>query len=272
MRYRVYSIGKLPILKIHLIGYSSDITGTTFAARKNETHLVGYVLSGKATYNGHPISAGQGFLFTPNVAENVYPDKSDPPELLWFTSADPRFDELLPHYGADSKTKIFNHNSPAELQYIKELVIAENRATISDGRMLELFFSVFKHHLNEQSSSPAPHTAAQRYIDFSINYIKAHYNDEISVSRLTELLGVSQPYLYRIFMETFNKSPKAFIMEYRINQAKKLLTETVLSISDIALAVGYSDSFAFSKAFSSIQNTSPSEYRSLQNSTASAHN
>lgn len=263
MRYRVYSIGELPILKIHLIGYSSDKIGTTFAARKNETHLVGYVLSGKATYNGHPISAGQGFLFTPNVAENVYPDKSDTPELLWFTSADPRFDELLPHYGADSKTKIFNHNFPAELQTIKEFVITENRATVSDGKMLEFFFSVFKHHLKEQNSSATPHTAAQRYIDFSVNYIKTHYNSDISVSKLTELLGVSQPYLYKIYMKSFGKSPKAFIMDYRINQAKKLLTETELSISETALAVGYSDSFAFSKAFSSIQGCSPTEYRSL---------
>ncbi len=269
MRYRVYSIGKIPTLKMHLIGYSSDISGTTFVARKNETHLVGYVLSGKATYNGHPISAGQGFLFTPNVAENVYPDKSNPPELLWFTSADSRFNELLPYYGADSKTKIFNHNSPAELQYIKELVITENRATISDGRMLELFFSVFKYHLNEQSHVSPNLPAAQSYIDFSVNYIKNHYNS-ITVSKLTELLGVSQPYLYRIFKEAFGKSPKTFITEYRINQAKKLLKETDLTVSAVAVAVGYSDSFAFSKAFSSIQNMSPSEYRSLQSSTASA--
>lgn len=269
MRYRVYSIGKLPTLKVHLIGYSSDIMGTTFAARKNETHLIGYVLSGKGTYNGHPVSAGQGFLFSPNVAETFYPDVSNSPELLWFTSADPRFDELLPYYGADSETKIFSHTSPAELQYIKEFVISENRATISDGRMLELFFSVFKHHLSEQSSVTTT-TAAQSYIDFSVNYIKTHYNQNITVTHLTKLLGISQPYLYRIFKDAFGKSPKAFIMEYRINQAKKLLAETDMPVSEVASAVGYSDSFAFSKAFSSIQGASPSEYRSLQSSTASA--
>ena len=272
MRYRVYSIGKLPTLKIHLIGYSSDISGTTFIARKNETHLIGYVLSGSGTYNGYPISAGQGFLFTPNVAETFYPDVSNPPELLWFTGTDPELKELLPCYRADSKTKIFIHTSPAELQYIKDFVIAENRATISDGRMLELFFSVFKHHLNEQTPATPTTTAAQSYIDFSVNYIQTHYNQNVTVSHLTKLLGVSQPYLYRIFKEAFGKSPKAFICEYRMKMACKFLTETDMPVSEVASSVGYSDSFAFSKAFSALQSISPSEYRLLTKTTASVLN
>ena len=268
MRYRVYSIGKLPTLKIHLIGYSSDITGTTFIARKNETHLIGYVLSGRGTYNGYPVSAGQGFLFTPNIAETFYPDVSNPPELLWFTSADPQFEELLPCYRAGGETKIFNHTSPAELQYIKEFVIAENRATISDGRMLELFFSVFKHHQNEQALAAPTASAAQSYIDFSVNYIETHYNRNVTVTHLTKLLGVSQPYLYRIFKEAFGKSPKAFICEYRIKMAGKLLAETDIPVSEVASSVGYSDSFAFSKAFSALQGVSPSEYRNIHKATA----
>lgn len=268
MRYRVFSIGELPVLKIHNFGYSSDIIGSTFAERKNEFHLIGYVLSGKGTYNSNPIFAGQGFIFTPNVVENLYPDESDPLELVWFTSADPRIHELLPYYGADKHTNIFNHSFPPELQDIKEFAVSENRTTISDGRMLELFFSVFKHHLGEQSFAASAPTASQRYIDFSVNYIKTHYSQHISVTKLTELLGVSQPYLYRIFREAFGKSPKAFICEYRINRAGKLLAETDIPISEIALSVGYSDSFAFSKAFSSIRGLSPSEYRNMHKATA----
>lgn len=263
MRYRIYSIGELPILKIHSIGYSADIAGTTFASRKNEFHLVGYVLSGKGTYNGYPLIAGQGFLFTPNIVEHVYPDKADPLELLWFTSADPRFSTILKHYGADDITHIFNHGFPHELQHIKELVLTENRTTISDGRMLELFFSVFKYHLNEPAAVSAPQTASQKYIDFSVNYIKENYSRNITVSHLTKILGISQPYLYKIYKQAFGKSPKTFIGEYRIIEATKMLAETELTVSEIARSVGFSDSFAFSKYFSLKQGCSPSEYRRL---------
>lgn len=268
MRYRVFSIGELSVLRIHNIGYSSDMDGTTFISRKNEFHLVGYVLSGSGTFNGNPLSAGQGFIFTPNVVQNICPDEVNPLELLWFTSADPRFGELLVHFDADSKTNIFSHQFPPELQYIKELAVSENRTTISDGRMLELFFSVFKHHLDEQTLIPFESTAPQRYIDFSVNYIKTHYNQNISVSKLTKLLGISQPYLYRIFKEAFGKSPKAFICEYRIKRAEKLLLETDIPVSKIASAIGYSDSFAFSKAFSSLRGCSPSEYRNMHKTAA----
>lgn len=263
MRYRVYSTGELSVLKIHSIGYSADIAGTTFASRKNEFHLVGYVLSGKGTYNGYPITSGQGFLFTPNVIQNIFPDKTDPLELLWFTSDDPRFNAILKYYAADV-TGIFAHSRPPELQYIKEFVVAENRATISDGKMLELFFSVFKYHQNEQISSHDHRTAAQKYIDFSVSYIKANYNHNITVFRLTKILGISQPYLYKIYKHAFGKSPKEFIDEYRIIQAEKMLAETELPVSEIARSVGFSDSFAFSKSFSSKQGCSPSEYRRLR--------
>lgn len=268
MRYRIYSIGELSVLKIYSIGYSADIAGTTFAFRENEFHLVGYVLSGQGTFNGYPLTAGQGFLFTPNVVENIYPDKADPLELLWFTSADPSFEAVLKHYRADDTTHIFTHSSPPELQYIKEFVLAENRATISDSKMLEFFFSVFKYHQNEQNTLPDHHTAAQRYIDFSVNYIKANYSRNVTVSQLTKILGISQPYLYKIYKHAFGKSPKEFIDEYRITQAKKMLIETEHTVSEIAHDVGFSDSFAFSKAFSSKQGCSPSEYRQIHEKTS----
>ncbi len=267
MRYRIYSIGELAVLKIHSIGYSTDTSGTTFSSRINEFHLVGYVLSGKGTYNGHPLVAGQGFLFSPNVVENIYPDQEDPLELLWFTSADPRFGTILKHYKADNVTHIFTHDFPSELQDIKEFVLAENGTTISDSRMLEFFFSVFKHHQNAHNTGSDPRTAAQRYIDFLLSYIKANGSCNITVSQLTKILGVSQPYLYKICKNTLGKSPKVLIDEHRILQAKKMLTDTELTISEIACGIGFSDSFSFSKCFSAKLGCAPSEYRRLHKKT-----
>ena len=268
MRYKVYSIGELPGLKIYSIGYSSDVKETTFGPLKRNIYLIGYVLSGKGIYNSCELHAGQGFLVTPDVVEYIYPDESDPWELLWFSSIDPRFGELFGTF--DTGTNIFEHDTPFELDEIKKFVIANNRKTISDAKMLEMFFSVFKHHFSEPDAYAEKNTAAQRYINFSVHYIKTHYSSDVSISKLTELLGVSQPYLYKIYKEAFGKSPKAFITEYRINQAKKLLTETAMSLTEIASSVGYSDSFAFSKAFSASCGISPSEYRLIHKTTASA--
>lgn len=171
--------------------------------------------------------------------------------------------ELFEYYNAD-KNFVFKHSCPVELFEIKELAIAENRKTINDAKMLELFMSVFKHHLSIESDFSADKTAPQKYIDFSVNYIKTNFSQNLTVSKLTKLLGISQPYLYKIFTEAFGKSPKAYITDYRINVAKEMLAETDFTVSEIAYKVGFSDSFAFSKCFSSRVGLSPTEYRSMQ--------
>ena len=71
MRYKIYSIGELPLLKIYSIGYSSDINETTFGPSKRNLFLIGYVLSGNGIYNKRELHAGQGFLVTPDIIEYI---------------------------------------------------------------------------------------------------------------------------------------------------------------------------------------------------------
>lgn len=263
MRYKLYSMGQLPILKINTIGYSSDITDTMFGPKKREYFLVCYVLSGKGFYNNTPLGKGEGFLVTPDITEHIYPDIDDPWEILWFISIDPKMTEIFKYYNYN-ENYIFKHNCPDELSEIKALTITENRKTINDARMLELFLSVFKHHVNTETESSADKNAAQKYLDFSVNYIKANFGQNLTISNLTRLLGISQPYLYKIFKEAFGKSPKCFITDYRIKLAKEMLAETDFTVAEIAYSVGFSDSFAFSKCFSSRVGTPPTEYRLAQ--------
>ncbi len=263
MRYKLYSMGQLPILKINNIGYSADITDTTFGPASRDCFVICYVLSGKGFYNNNSLCAEEGFIVTPDITEYIYPDDKEPWELLWFTSTDSKIAELFKYYNND-ENYIFRHSCPNELSEIKALAIAENRKIISDARMLELFFSVFKHHTNTGADSSADKTAAQEYLDFSVNYIKANFGQNLTVSKLTQLLGISQPYLYKIFKDTFGKSPKSFITDYRMKLAKEMLAETDFTVAEIAYSVGFSDSFAFSKCFSSRVGTSPTEYRLAQ--------
>jgi AraC-like DNA-binding protein len=82
-----------------------------------------------------------------------------------------------------------------------------------------------------------------------------------SVSDLCSAIGITQPYLYRIFKEEVGCSPKNYISEYRIKLAKKLLAETEFSVSAIADSVGFKSVLDFSKFFSKRTGVSPTEYR-----------
>ena len=99
------------------------------------------------------------------------------------------------------------------------------------------------------------------YLEFCVDFIETNIHKKITVEELSALVGVSQPYLYKIFKNKFNMSIKEYITYYKINRAKKLLIETNMLITEIANSVGYSDVLAFSKAFSSKEKVSPQKYR-----------
>ncbi len=75
---------------------------------------------------------------------------------------------------------------------------------------------------------------------------------------------LSPEYLSRIFKSEIGKSPYTFLIELRINKAKELLENTDTPIHIVALQVGYSDAYHFSKQFKRTTSFSPSEYRKLK--------
>ena len=56
-------------------------------------------------------------------------------------------------------------------------------------------------------------------------------------------------------------TPYAFLLDFRINEAKKLLKNTQNKLSDIALQCGFADLYSFSHSFKKNTGMTPSEYR-----------
>lgn len=258
MRYSVYASGDAP-LKIDTIGYTDDPKFSRFGPARRNQYIIHYVLGGKGYFNGAPVKKGQGFLITPNTFENYYPDKNDPWRYIWVISTDKTMEQIFPLYHADPKTQVFSFTRFHETENTV-LKIKSNQNRIFDRYvLLEWFLTVFNSH--------NAHTAAQgnlhreEYIRFVTEYIENNIYQPISIQTLTQLLGVSQPYLYTIFKERFSVSTKQYLTERKLYHAKKLLTNTDLSISEIARSVGFEDVLAFSKFFSKNERVSPSVFR-----------
>ena len=63
------------------------------------------------------------------------------------------------------------------------------------------------------------------------------------------------------FKREYGVSPINYLIACRIQEGKRLLAETDLSLSQIATVLGFSSSSYFSQSFRNAENTSPSEYR-----------
>jgi len=82
----------------------------------------------------------------------------------------------------------------------------------------------------------------------------------LPLDELGEALGVSKYHLVRVFRNSTDLPPHRFLLNHRINEAKRLLRRS--SIADAALDAGFYDQSHFTRTFVSMTAATPGEYRS----------
>lgn len=91
--------------------------------------------------------------------------------------------------------------------------------------------------------------------------IEKHISDpELSIDLLCQEIGISRANLYRKIKAISELSPTELIRNKRLEIAMKYLKETEMSISDIAVALGFSSHSYFSNSFKALYGMSPSEF------------
>ena len=85
-------------------------------------------------------------------------------------------------------------------------------------------------------------------------------NPKLNVKMLGDEVGLSRVHIYRKLKELTGQSTSDFIRTIRLEQAKKLLKQKKLTISQVAEAVGFVSLSYFSTSFSEFYGISPSEY------------
>lgn len=98
------------------------------------------------------------------------------------------------------------------------------------------------------------------------NYINANYSSEISLEDAARHVHVSPCYLSRIFSKEVGLPFKKYLINTKLNYAKKLLLSTYKPVSEIASDVGYHDTSYFCRVFKQNQGLSPNEYRAINKS------
>ena len=91
--------------------------------------------------------------------------------------------------------------------------------------------------------------------------IDAYYSNDVSLDLLSEKLFISTQSIKRIIMSVYGKTFNELKLELKIRNAKRLLLETKMNISDIAKETGYSTTRGFLTAFSKYEGCTPTEYR-----------
>ena len=260
MNVNIYATGPTPLLHIRYMGCNRSAYLINIGPMLRNSYIIHYVTAGRGFYNGNPVETGQGFLITPGHMEEYHADPDDPWELLWVVSEDPAMEALFSSFDANPQTGVFSYDYMAAVVRAADALRMLPGQVVSSAELLELFLSIYKHQ-DKAALHNRNNSRQETYVDFALEYIHLNYQSSVTIGELTDILGVSQPYLFRIFKAVTGKSPKQYLGDYRLLQAKKLLSETNLTVGEIAASVGYADSLAFSKFFSGRQGCSPLQYR-----------
>ena len=114
--------------------------------------------------------------------------------------------------------------------------------------------------LFQQQTDAAPQQEERTIVGLT-RYLQAHLAEELSLSVLAEQFHLSPQYISQLFKSEIGVNFLAYLTNIRMEQAKKLLLTTSLSIADVAQQSGYGDYRVFTKVFRKSEGITPSQYR-----------
>ncbi|SHO45359.1 response regulator transcription factor [Anaerocolumna xylanovorans] len=108
--------------------------------------------------------------------------------------------------------------------------------------------------------------ASEKALDDLKSYLEAHYNEKISQEQIAREIYYNLAYISKLFKRRLGMPIGNYILEYRIEMAKKMLFMNRLSVTEIAMEVGYDNFAYFSRLFKKKTGYTPREYRKMMKS------
>jgi AraC family transcriptional regulator len=199
-------------------------------------------------HSGHPeilqIYLRQS-LYASAVNEMYGCDVSEAPILPRFAVLDPLLEQL-----AITITTALREDIAEDGLYVDTLAqmiavhLARNHSSKSRSRGMS-------------STNTISGTKMRRLIEF----VEDHLECDLTLEAMAAEVSISPLYLPRAFKTAVGQSPHQYVLERRIERAKKLLLSTDSSIADVALAVGFSSQSHLSNWFLRVVGVSPAAYR-----------
>lgn len=93
------------------------------------------------------------------------------------------------------------------------------------------------------------------------DFIEEHLGEKISLGALSSLAGLSPNHFARAFQQSVGLPPHRYMLRRRLEHVEKMLRETQLPLSEIALAVGFSDQSHLARHFRRLTGMPPSLVR-----------
>lgn len=258
LNYYCYGNCETPVhvLEHHAIGLILDrgkVERRLDGEYRQETTTVGSVVMIPSQVEHWSAWKGIGrfmmFSILPEAIALIDPDIVNPDLVeLIPTFATPQADNLI--YGIGMAMKHWLENNPGtEDIYIEHLTNALYAHLLQQYCSKKVSFKGYAGGLSSIKLKQA------------IEYINDNLKNKIELKNIAEELDISPYYFARLFRQSLGVSPYKYVIEQRVEKAKRLLTNTQLSLIEIAFQCGFNSQSQMTQHFRKQTGTTPRKYR-----------
>lgn len=171
--------------------------------------------------------------------------------------------------------RIFTISAPEFAVFWENLTLMDYytqhfKTTTYAEQIIQSYFNILLYHLvgivAPLHEEQLAHLSRQQKLAYDfVNLVSDHYLQAKNVQFYADALSISIRYLSAVVKEVAQRTPNQIISEFIVNEAKAQLTDSSISLKEIAAKLHFSDQYAFTHFFKKHQNMSPTQYRALLN-------
>ena len=278
--------GRLPLIVLHdTVG-----PGKMMASHRHHDFFSLYIVrQGRGTHviDGVPFAVARGDVYAMGLGQTHWftdchalttdtlhfaPQVFDAPTLEVLAET-PGFQSLFvegPLRRGEGKGGRWLHLTPERHVSISES-LAELRAEWScgtaEGALLTraLFVRLLVHLARAQSELGAPPVPAEARheatVAAAVRHMDAHFTEPLRIAEVAARLFLSPDRFTQVFSQAMGRTPRDYVGHLRLERARRLLTATDLSISEVAQQSGFGESAYFARSFRQNTGTTPGDFR-----------
>lgn len=207
-----------------------------------------------------PVKAGDLLYMGRGTKLRLYADTAEPFEKIWIQTTGSLMRGLRDLYGMDGRVIVRQVDAASSFDRIQSVLSHSTPATmytdlsVCSAAVMEMTAALMKSEVFGDTDTTSLPAQIRSMLDSALY-------TPISLDMIAERMHLTPTHLIRLFRSAYLTTPKKYLSDRRIAQAKILLRETSLPVHSIAESLCYGDSRYFSSAFKKETGMTPLAYR-----------
>ncbi len=241
--------------------------------RKNGSlqHIMIYCTQGEGWYQigeseRHSVMANQVFILPAQIAHRYGATEANPWSIYWLHFSGTQSTSFRQYLHGDGKNAPITIVPTDERFRLFDDIFAHLTMSFNADNLV--FANACLPHLlatfRESVYKQAVQVSAPDVISSSIDYMKQHLHQPLTLAALAQQSGLSVSHYSSLFRSKTQSSPINFFNFLRMQQACRLLENTALRVKGVASQLGFDDPYHFSRTFHRFTGVSPHAYRTTE--------